>query len=80
MLFKITVAGFWGSFETGIVAKNGTGDVTVDQYHRYKVNYLHHLLITINNFTWKTFSCCKDKLSFFMQTQILSFKPGHWKC
>jgi len=27
-------------FETGIVANNGTADVSVDQYHRYKVSAL----------------------------------------
>lgn len=25
-------------YETGIVANDATGDVTVDQYHRYKVS------------------------------------------
>lgn len=25
-------------FMTGIVANNGTADVTVDEYHRYKVS------------------------------------------
>jgi len=25
-------------FTTGIVANNGTGEVSVDQYHRYKVS------------------------------------------
>jgi hypothetical protein len=25
-------------FESGIVANNATGDVSVDQYHRYKVS------------------------------------------
>lgn len=28
----------WVVFETGIVANNGTGEVSVDQYHRYPVN------------------------------------------
>jgi len=25
-------------YKTGIVANNGTGEVSVDQYHRYKVS------------------------------------------
>ena len=37
-MFQLFIISLEFEFESGIVANNATGDVSVDQYHRYKVS------------------------------------------